>query len=616
MLEALLPYYEQELTQLRQLGREFAERYPKIAGRLLLSEDRCEDPHAERMIEAFAFLAARIHRKLDDEFPQITEALLNILYPHYLRPIPSMTIARFDPVAASKTLTGMVEIPRHSGLNSTALKGQPCRFRTTYPVEIGPIAVTEVSLVSVADPRALRLPEDVNGALRVRLKCSNPQIDFTRLPLSRLRFFINQDMSLGSYLYELLFGRLARVAWLGADGWTRLAQAGADVVSAVGFDEQDGLLDYDARSFLGYRLLTEYFAFPEKFLFLDVNGFERLQGLAGAGDEIVLSFYLRDLPDDEITTRLARSLTPDSLLLFCTPAVNLFQQPADPILLTHTKTEYPVQVDSRRPLGLEVYAIESVVKVENHGTTGEKAVPFEPFYSIRHGAGASDRQAYWHARRVPSSRAGDRGTDVVLSVVDSEFLPANAQADALSLNVSCTNRDLPTLLPIGRPDGDFTLDAGSTAYRIQALRKPTDPIRPDGGRGQQWRLISHLSLNHLSLLEGGRDALVEMLSLYNYRSTPVLRKLIEGIRDLHCQPGYAMLHDGPFPSAVRGVDVTLTLDATHYVGSGAFLFSAVLDRFLGLYCAPNSFVRLRAVTDQDQTEVAQWPARSGTAILA
>jgi len=288
----LLAYYERELTFLRQMGAEFAERYPKIAARLLLEPDRCEDPHVERLIEAFAFLAARVHLKLDDDFPEITEALLSVLYPHYIRPIPSMTVVEFhlDP-EQGKLSTGL-HIPRGSVLYSRPVDGAPCKFRTCYDTTLWPVTVSEAQWTTpdrILPP--IKAP-DAMAVLRVELSCL-PDVSFDKLEMRSLRFYLNGESNLVHALYELLCNHCRQIVARDLTPNTRRAPVvlPPDSLRPVGFSEDEAMLPYPRRSFVGYRLLQEYFTFPEKFFFLELKCLELLTA-AGFKEKVEILFLI------------------------------------------------------------------------------------------------------------------------------------------------------------------------------------------------------------------------------------------------------------------------------------------------------------------------------------
>lgn len=615
MIDELLPYYERELTALRQLGRGFAERYPKVASRLLLEGDRCDDPHVERLIESFAFIAARIQKKLDDEFPEITDALFSVLYPHYQRPIPSMSIAQVLPGAQIDTLGGRHRIDRHTTLLAQPVDGTVCRFRTAYPVDLWPIRVAEARIETIDQSPFASSREDAAAVLRLTLECRNDALALDALGIDRLRFFLDGEPPLMHALHELLMTSARKVIVSAgyAAGDARVV-LGPDAIAPVGFAEDEGLLDYDPRSFEGYRLLTEYFAFAEKFLFFDLTGLAAAARL-GPVSRWEVAILIGRFQRTERLARLAQTATASNFKLGCTPIVNLFRQSAEPIRISHQKAEYPIVPDSRRIAGTEVYSVDAVRKVEKTAR-GERVVAFEPFYSIRHGIDAAADGPYWIAHRRASAMPGDRGTDVTIALVDAAFKPAEAAFESLSLALTCTNRDLPERLPFGGPEGDLSLEGAGAVTRARLLRKPTPTARPALRRGAQWRLISHLALNHLSIVEGGRDALLEMLTLYDFGESPDARRQIAGITRLASRPGFARVQGPQALAFVRGTDVEIEIDEDHFVGSGPYLLCAVIERFLALYCAVNSFTRLTVRSRQRDEPLARWPARAGAATLA
>lgn len=616
MLEALLPYYERELTHLRQLSGEFARRYPKIARRLLLEGEQCEDPHVERMIEAFAFLSARIHRKLDDEFPEIAEAFLQILYPHYTRPFPSWTILQLETDCAAPAMTGRYRIERHHPVLSPPVGGIACRFRTCYPVDLYPLQLTGARLERTQTSEYLRrLAPDAAAAITLGFETQGG-LNIADIGLDRLRFFLDGEPVLMHLLYELLLARVLRVRVSdGADDPARVSVLEAQALKPVGFAPEEDMLDHDARSFTGYRLLTEYFACPEKFLFVDLDGLEPAVAKL-SGTHLQVQIFLGDYADDERHARLMQTLAPGNLKLGCTPAINLFRQAAEPVRITHHRTTYPVVPDGRRPLAYEVISIDAVTAVEKTGAQ-ETAREVPPFYAVRHGEDGA--QAFWYATREPSPREHDAGTDVEIAFVDLDFRPVRPATEVLSLTVTCSNRDLPEQIPFGGSTGggpiDFTLPGNALVSRARALRKPSATLRPPAKRGLYWRLISHLALNHLSIVAEGREALQEMLRLYDYGRDQSAARQIQGIVAVDSRPGVTRVAGPHFSGFARGVDITLTLDENAFVGSGTYLFGSVLERFFALYCSPNGFTRLTLRSKQQTQEIAQWPARAGQALV-
>jgi type VI secretion system protein ImpG len=608
----LLVYYERELSFLRQMGAEFADKYPKIASRLLIEPTRCEDPHVERIVEAFAFLAARVHLKIDDEFPEITEALLGILYPHFIRPVPSMSIVEFQADPEQGGVSAGLAIPRGATLYSRSVEGFPCKFQTCYDIKLWPIVVSDAQWRS---PDRLPAPVKAPGtvaALRVELTCPS-DTKFNQLDLRSLRFFLNGETSMVHGLYELLCSKCDQILIRDANPNSRLRPLTlpGTAIRPAGFGENEGMLPYPRRSFLGYRLLQEYFGFPEKFFFIDIEGLERIAA-AGFQNALEMIFLISPFERTDRQQQLESGVTAKTMKLGCTPIVNLFQQLAEPILLTETKPEYAVIPDVRRRNALEVFSVDEVFS--SNPQTAE-VHEYLPFYSYRHGVLQDRSQTFWHTTRRPSGRRGDEGTEVFISLVDMSGRMKQPGVDTLSVRCTCTNRDLPSRLPFGNEAGDFEPEGLAQIRRVVALRKPTGAMRPPTGKGAVWRLISHLSLNYLSLVEEGREALQEVLRLYDFTDTSYLQKQVAGITALNSFRHSARVISENGISFVRGTRVEMEFDEEQFVGGGVFLFASVLERFLGMYVNLNSFSQLAARTKQRKEVLHEWPPRAGQAIL-
>jgi type VI secretion system protein ImpG len=650
-MRALLPYYESELTFLRRRGQSFAQAYPRLAGQLQLGADEAKDPHVERMIEAFALLTARVNKRLDDDFPLFTESLLEVLYPHYLRPFPSASIAQFDLGATAGQLSKMVTIERGSVLYSRPVKGVPCRFRTSQAAQLWPMRVTEAQFKhAVAAPEGTRLPVGATSVLSLTLEWTSSQVTWLSLKDQPLRFYLDGEPSLVSALREALCSKALGVmvqtrmhqpwrTWPD-DSVTSPTTRGTRRPARVGFEDDEALIDFDSRSHPAYRLLTEYFAFSEKFNFVDIP--VPVASIEGAPSQVIVHIPMAGVRAGSDEGRLLEAVHARNLLLGCTPVVNLFQQPADPIRVTHTKSAYPVLVDGRRAFGYEVYAIDKVFRVKQT-LQGEQVELFKPFFSLQHddvlqmteaqgspedsaatmtgrrepGSGISPGTSgrYWVTHRDEDVAQESPGYELELSIVDVDFDPAVPQTETLSLTVTATNRDLPTQIPFGAVGGDLFMEGGGPAREIRLLRKPTPSQRFDRGRGAVWRLISHLSLNHLSLSGGGIDALKEMMRLYDLPRSASNQRQIEGMKAVSFQPATAWLPGEPFATFVRGTEVRLTVDEESFVGSGLGLFAALLERFFGLYVHANSFSRLVLISERSKEEVLTCPPRNGDMTL-
>jgi type VI secretion system protein ImpG len=609
--DELLFHYSQELTYLRYLGAEFATKYPKVAGRLLLEAGKCEDPHVERLLEGFAFLAARVYTKIDDEFPEIIESLLSVLYPYYLRPIPSASVVQFhlDPTQG-KLMTGL-PIARGSLLYSPPVAGTPCKFQTCYDTTLWPLEVKSADWRS-AD--RIQPPVPASGAvavIRLELHCF-PDVDFTKLNLKTLRFFLHGDGTVVNGLLELLCNNCIQV--IARD---LAAPAKKSIVFSpgslrhVGFKSDEGLLPFSRRSFWGYRLLEEYFAFPEKFNFLDLSGFEKLAA-AGFADKIELLFFLSEFERADRRQSLELGVSKNTFRLGCVPAVNLFDQVAEPILMEQKKFEYRIVPDARREEALDIFSIDGVTGVM--GGSNE-TVEYQPFFSHRHSGSGGPTQTFWHSTRKLSGWRTNKASDVYITFVDLSGSKLTPDKDSVTLRLTCSNGELPSRLPFGNEEGDFQLGTGGPITRIVALTKPTDALQPPQGKGLLWRLISKLSLNYLSLVAEGADAFREILRLHNFTESLSADKQIDGILSVRSEPHFARLTSPHGVTFARGTRIEIELDEEQFTGVGAYAFSAVMDVFLGLYTSMNSFSQLVVRTRQRKRVLKQWPPRAGQKIL-
>jgi type VI secretion system protein ImpG len=623
MRDELLGYYERELIFLRRMGADFAKKYPKIAARLLLDEEKIEDPHVERMVEAFALLAGRVSLKLDDELPEITESFLNVLYPHYLSPIPSMAIAQFSFGSPTDKVTNVQKLERNAKLYSRPINGTPCRFRTCYQTQLFPLELQSAKLESPA-------PKDARGKfaesyIKLSMRCFGDanlhelKIGETGEPPESLRFFLNGDPQLTFPLYEMIFNHASAVEFrakeapLGDKGMMTMTNIpiappkpvilSADAIRQVGFEESQGMLPYTKRSFVGYRLLTEYFTFPYKFMFFDIFGIDQAI-LKKFGSHFDIIIHLKDISPPR------SAITADNFKLGCTPIVNLFSQTADPIYLSQKKYEYHLIPDVHRQNTTEIYSIDEVNSTDPQSNTNRT---FEPFYSQKHAYGEQMEKVFWYANRRQSQRQDDDGTEMFLTTVDMQFNPRTPAAEVLTVKTTCTNRDLPAKLPFGGKDNDFEVEGTALLSKVRCLTKPTETIRPPQRRAAQWRLISHLNLNHLSLTS--TDALQEILQLYNFDDSSATRKQILGIMSVESRKIVKQIGGRIGTGFVRGLETTIEFDEEEFVGSSYFLFSCVLERFLGVYTSINSFNQLVIKTKQREGVVKRFEARAGEQIL-
>ena len=606
MADELLPYYEKELTYIRQMGAEFAADHPKIAGRLGINGDTIEDPHVSRLIEGFAYLNARIRKKLDDEFPELTDAMLGVLYPHYQRPIPSMSIVQFAPDVAQ--LGGTHSVPAGTALVTDPVDGTPVRYRTAYPVELIPVRVAHAAIMGrpFVTPGA-NSERGAGGVIHIRLELSDQLETFGELEIDALRFYLKGQPQHVNPLYQYILRDAHSVVLARSEDDVAPIRLNRSVIHPVGFGADEGLLPYPASSFLGYRLLTEFFAFPEKFMFFDLKGLGA--SLAqGFGRELNLYIYV-----DRSDVELERNVDAGTFQLGCTPVINLFRQTAEPLSHCRSQVEYPVMPDARHPLGFEVYSVERVSGVNADGELRE----YLPFYGVDHGITYRDQPVFWQGIRREAQREGlhrDDGTDVFLSFAELDLDPCTALPERLEIETTCSNRDLPAKLPFGIDQPRLTCEDGAPpTSAIRCLTQPTAPVRPPLRERARWRLISHLNLNHLSLT-GGADATTavrEILRLYDFRETRVTQAIIDSIASIQTTPVSAPITIDGHATLSRGTEIELQLDSSLLSGTSPYLYASILERFFALYCSINSFTRLIArIKGQDEV-LKQCPPQAG-----
>ncbi|WP_426956433.1 type VI secretion system baseplate subunit TssF [Muricoccus radiodurans] len=609
MSESLLPFYNAELEALRKLAGDFAEAHPKVAGRLRVTRDgAADDPHVERLLEGVAFLAARVQHRLEDELPEFSDALIELLSPHLLAPVPSMTTLRFT---GSPDATGPTQVPRGLAVETDPVAGgQGLRYVTCHALTLWPVRIEAARLMGLpfaapANPRAPRAA----ACLRLTLRTSAPDLDFAKTGLDRLRFHLPGSGPTALALHELLSTATIGIALADGPADPNPTLLPPTALRPAGFLREEAALPWPRRAFDGHRLLTEYFAFPEKFLYLDLDGLEARTALQKS-DRLEIFFYL-----NRAASALERAVGAETLALHCTPAVNLFPQRCEPISLDGTKSDWLVLPDARRPAALEVHSIRQLRETRSDGLR-RIVQPFHRLAREPNGQEVAEAEVQWIARRLPAP-SPLTGTETRLMLRDHRFDPMMPADGVLTVEALCLNRDLPDLLPFGNGEPRLRIVDPINVQSVEAIRAPTSTLRFRlRGKGG-WRLISHLALNHLGVM-GGEDAalaLREQLRLHDLRDAPETRTAIAALLSVDAKPGLARI-PGQRPGIfTRGIDVTLTFDPQDWVSGGLYLLAAVLEHFLALQISVNGFVRTRAVLRGRTESVAQWPPRSGTRIL-
>jgi len=615
----LLDYYNRELQFVREMGAEFADAYPRIAARLGMDGLECTDPYVERLLEGFAFLTARVQLKLDSRHPDFTQHLMEMVYPHFLNPTPSCAIVELVPDAKEGSLQNGHLVRRHTSLRSPLVKGDrtSCEFRTAHDVTLWPLTVTEAKYLSgsgALSTQGIATDGRARTAIRLRLKAA-AGVSIRSLPLDSLTFYLKATPDIAHRIFEQVTADC-----IGA--YVRSTRPGSAVhflparsVRQVGLEDSEALLPVTRQGFQGYRLLQEYFSFPERFLFFSVNDLRQAVS-ACEGDE--LEIYLAM---DRAQPGLENALDAAHFRLFCTPAVNLFPRGVDRVHVTPLETEFHLVPDRNRPMDFEIHSLQGL---EGIGAGGESITQILPFYSVSHGAGRQRATAYYTLQRRPrllserqqqgGARSGYIGSECFISIVDSAQRPLTSEIRQIDGHALCTNRDLPVQIATGQSRTDFTIEGGAPVEAVRCIAGPSYPRQSPGFGATSWKLISHLSLNYLSLVERepgqGTGLLRDMLALYADPNDASALRQVDGVRAVSYSPVVRRI---PVPGPIsygRGLEITLTLDDASFEGAGIVALGGVLDRFFARYVSINSFTQLR-LQSSARGAVKTWPVRVG-----
>jgi len=482
-------------------------------------------------------------------------------------------------------------------------------------VTVAPVALSVAKFDAILTaPAAVTLPPTATSKISLSIKTASDQIALAQLDLASLRVFIDGEPALCAGLKDSLFIRTVRayVEFSNDGRWIMLDKSPID---AVGFAKDEALIPFPDRGHAPYRLLTEYFVFPEKFNFFDIDMQAIRHFLPEACQEFTLHLALGGLRSDSNVARLLGTLSADNLLLGCTPVINVFQQEGTPIKLTLGGRYYPVVGESRDASAYEVLAIDSLERAVETAQGAPSTTEIRPFYSLRHGEALNETGHYWALRSDDDVALKSRAHETAISIVDRDFKPAAIHTGTLNIVLTCSNRDLPSTLPYGLPEGDLSMKGGAIKYPIRFLRKPSAPHRFQCDRGAHWRLISHLSLNHLSLEKDGVEALREMLTLYDLTGSVLARSQTGGIVAIEYAAAKAWLPGDLHPRLARGIEVSLVLDDDAFVGSGIYGFAQVMEQFFGLYVHSNSFTQLIIVSKRGGEELLRCLPRGGALSL-
>lgn len=605
----LLQFYTQELAHVRDTGAEFAARFPKIASRLAMDSTEVQDPYVERLLEGFAFLTARVQLRLNEEFPRFTEQLLNCISPNFLAPVPAMGVVQLMPNHSDTALKKGIQLKAGTVLQSQVAKGihTPCKFRVAHTVTLWPLKISSIEHGPFKGvvPRAVS-GQQVRSALTVSIE-NSAHTALSQLPLDELDFHVSCGDEYAHTLFERLCYQSVLVGVRASEqgDWHWLPHTS---VMALGFDDSQALLPVHSNQLSGLRLLQEFFAFPARFLFLRVQGLKRfLASCQHAAFELAFCFT-------EPNTEFDRVVDADSLALNCTPVINLFEHSCDRVLLDERLHEVPVQPNRTKPQDFEVH---SMLSVQGHGRNTVQELP--PLYGMS--ASALGEVPRFVHRRVPTlvsekqTREGGRssytGSDVYLGLtLPTGELVHTHGLEQLAVQVLCTNRDLPLLIPVGQGPSDLAWPGNLPVHAIRFLRGPSRPKAARYGGQSCWQLIEHLSLNYLGLIDQDALALSQLLALHADPAQQAQQHMARAILAVESQPMVSRIVRQGRPAVVRGLRVTLTLDDLALQGTGALVLGKVLACYLAAHVSVNSFVQTR-VRLQSTGAVFDFPARSG-----
>ena len=622
----LLNLYESELRYFRESSVEFAHAFPKIASRLGLDGHEVADPYVERLIEATAFLSARVGLKLDAEFPRFTGHLLDVVYPHYLAPTPSMVVVSCTPDLEDAALANGPTMKRGSGLRARQSAGQStyCEFRTSQALRLWPLEVKRAQYFSYAPDLNLHLhprARDIRGGLRFVLQAT-AGLTFDQIAMDELVIHFGGADDVAWQLHECMLGKPLGVLVqpMGPGGLLpgRMMTLPPEVVQAVGFNDDEALLPVTATGFAGYRLVQEYFAFAQRLQFAKIQKLRAaLSTMAVTEVEITVLFSRGD-------AALEKLVSADNVQLHCVPAINLFTKRLDRVPVSDGVSQFHLVPDRTKPQDFEVH---SVMEVIGHGKSeASGAVPeqvFLPFYSAFHGSRhahpayfTTTREARLQSlkQRTQGNRSSHIGSEVFMQLVDPQQAPYSSSLRQLAVIALCTNRDLPLLMPLGRGN-DFECIDSYPVRRVTVVRGPSRPVSPVVNQGLGWKVIDHLALNYLSLSEGNGTqaaaALREMLMLYAMHADESRQTQVAGLLSVRTKPVARRLPmAGPIAFG-RGLEVTLEVEKMAFHGHSSFAFGAVMAQFLSRHVNVNHFVETVLIFS-GKGENMRWEPQCGT----
>jgi type VI secretion system protein ImpG len=579
--ELLRHQYELELEFLRRDLRRFAQKHQGAAARVSINGDgRSDDPSIERLVQSAALLHARHRLKIDDDYPEFAEALARKAYPQYLRSVPACAVAQFDIEGAFDRQTAPMRIARGATLMT---KAEGCRFRTAYDVVLAPLRIACAQYASTpAAPTGLSLPADTSGVLSVTFCATGPASADVAMPDQVRVHLAGQQSLVAEIIDSMLLRTTSAYVEDGAGRWIHLP---AIPLKAVGFGREEWLFTGETEAGASFAMLAEYFAFVERFHFVDVD-FGALRA-AAPGRTLTLHLAVARIPPDSRAAQQLADVRADHFKLFCTPIVNLFTKKGVPLKYDPQGGAWPIPLEDNDEALTEIWSIDRVVT--EHGKTLASSAS-----SMTRAAG--DALPIWALTKNghPGSPDAAGGAALVLSAADGRAV-GSAGIEVLGADVTCSNGDLPRSLHCGAPDGDMRMEAQCPVAKITLLQIPTAVVRLSRTNGALWRFIDRRTPQSISLDQRGLPGLKQLFQQFAVLS-PLQPRHIDGITALSCLPVMTMIAKARQPALVRGMEITLETDERLFAGHSVAAFAGVMERFFAPYAHGNSFVRLRIVS--------------------
>ncbi|UTO18680.1 type VI secretion system baseplate subunit TssF [Acinetobacter sp. Z1] len=591
MIEQLLPYYEKQLQEFGQQSREFAQKYPKIAQRLSLNQEQIDDPHIERLIQAFSLIAARIDKKLADSYDQFTHSLFEVMFPQYLRHFPACTVVSFEDINKLKQLSTAHIIPQKTALKSRSFKGVQCEFNTSNEVRLLPITLSNLEF-QTSPSTHMHLNQNATLSLKFEIfNDAQPWILDEKLPIY-LDAISNFPLQVLDSIFRKETGFSIRVG-------QRVVEI-ANPFAVMGFSEQESLLPIDQHTHHAYRLLMEYFCFPEKFNYLNFD-LSVLKGLLQQQNDFEVLIHLKLNLNDQAIVRNYSELNIANFKLFTTPAINLFEKQAEPQKISHTQLQYPLITDAHHPELYQVYSIIEMKMVREKTNQEQTHLAVLPFFAMSHYH--NDKVQFFYSLNYSPTQT--KNMQMGYSIVSKHLKPYEIKSDFISTKLLCSNGDLPHEA-LSQSNNILNLNDSSLARRALILKRPTSPYHFDKNSNEQWRIISHLSLNTLALMKG--DALShvkELLALYNLPHSKENILLIDALKQLNFSTTNKLMNAKPFPMFIRGVKAELTVNKSVFRGHSLYIFSQLVSHIFNLKVQINSFVDVVVKDSLNQQEIYQ-----------